>query len=521
MEIDSFVLFYLLEKRLGLARLNECKGVAARQPLILDTDRLSEGSVYISDDPEKVRTVRRAAPCVLLLIGSPEHYELSLFWEDCDIACIESPLPVVQALQSVYALLLDLLGWDMRLNNASLEGAEYEKIFRVIREMHDTPLILHDRNFFTIACTGDFYDYFRNAGNNREQIPLEMINDFFTDEERGRNLFEFRNPFVHTSFSGGDTSFSGGRQWLCYNIFNDDYFQGRLIAMSDGASGNIRGQLDLLAHYCAYISRVFIHHATTLMERKQRDPLHELIRSFLVDSKDIAEREIAAVLKDGDWQLQDDYALALFHIPDTTEYENWSAHICRQAESAILKSTAIMAKPFILWVINEGVQGDPRNRHGDFFDRIPGLVQRLCCTVGVSNSISGFGDLRKGYKQAEAALRLGRKRGERFGCYRFSDHIVEYIIDRAAQGLSAEDLLHPGLMALIRYDRENGTEYLKTIRHYADARYNMTVAASKIPVHRLTFLRRLEKIREISRINFEEPEELLHLHLSLKMLDIF
>jgi DNA-binding PucR family transcriptional regulator len=135
--------------------------------------------------------------------------------------------------------------------------------------------------------------------------------------------------------------------------------------------------------------------------------------------------------------------------------------------------------------------------------------------------VEAFTELRNAYKQADAALRLGLKKHARPGCYRFSDYAVEYIMDRAAADISADNLLHPGIAALFRHDRENNTEYLKTIRCFAHARYNMTIAAAKIPVHRLTLLRRLEKIREISRINFEDPNELLHVQLSLKMLDAF
>jgi sugar diacid utilization regulator len=514
MEINSFILFYLLEKQFNLVYVNECQGAAVRSPLILETGRLSQGYVYISDDPERVRNIKHGAPCVLLLTGPLEGYELSPFLQDCDIACIEDRLSAVQALQSVYALFLDLLSWDMRLNNASLEGAEYDKMFKIIRELHDMPLILHDRNFFNIAYTWDFYDFVRNVGDSREQIPLELINDFIMDENEAYNLFELRKPFL---FPSGD----GGKRWLCCNIFNDNYFQGRLVAICDRKSANIDGQLDLLAHYCGYISRVFIHHSKTLIEKKQRDPLHELIRSYIVDSKDIMEKELAAILKEAGWQAQDNYFLVLFHIPDKTEYESWSTYICRQLESVIVKSGAIMADPFIVWVINDRFQRNARNKCGDFLKLIPDIVQKLYCMAGISNKLEAFTDLRNGYKQADAALRLGRKKHSRPGCYRFSDYIMDYIMDRAMEGLSADNLMHPGIIALLNYDRENGTEYLKTIRYFTNARYNMTIAASKIPVHRLTFLRRLEKIREISRINFEEPEELLHVHLSLKMLDAF
>jgi sugar diacid utilization regulator len=512
MEFNSFILFYVLGKQFDLVCVNEWQGVAVRRSLILETDRLNEGCVYISDDPEKVRNIRHTAPCVLLLIGPLEEYEPIPFLQDCDIACIEERFPAVQALQSVYALFMDLLSWDMRLNDASREGAEYSKMFKIIREVYDMPLMLHDRNFFNIAYTHDFYNFVQNIGDSREQIPLELINAFVTDENAAYDLFELRKPFVCPP-GAGDT------RWLCCNVFSDDYFQGRLIAVCDRKSPNINGQLDLLGLYCAYISRVFIYHSKALVERKQKDPLHELIRSFIVESKDLMERELASVLKAADWRLEDNYFLVLFYIPDKKEYDNWSAYICRQLESAIVKSAAVMASPFVVWVINDRFQRNSRNKGGDFLELVPDLVRKLYCTVGISNKMDSFGYLRNGYKQADAALRLGRKKNARFGCYQFSDYIMDYILDRAAEDLSADNLLHPGIAALLDYDRENGTEYLKTIRCFTNARYNMTIAAAKIPVHRLTFLRRLEKIREISRINFEEPDELLHVHLSLKLLD--
>jgi hypothetical protein len=400
----------------------------------------------------------------------------------------------------------------MRLNNASMEGAEYNKMFKTIREFFDMPLILHDRNFFNIAYTQDFYDFFRNTGDNREQIPIELVNDFVMDENESYNTFELREPFIYPSHACG-------KQWLCCNIFNDNYFQGRLIAVYDEKSANINGQLDLLAHYCGYMSRIFMHNSKALIERKHKDPLHELIRGYILEPKDVMEKDLAIVLKEVDWQIRDKYFFALFHISDKTEYNNWSTYICRQLESVILKSCAVMANPFIFWIINDQFQKSPRNEYGDFLKLIPRIVQKFYCKVGISNKMDTFMDLRSGYKQADAALRLGRKKNTHLGCYQFSNYIMDYIADRATGELPADNLLHPGIIALLNCDRENGTEYLKTIRYFINARYNTTIAASKLPVHRLTFLRRLEKIREISHINFEDPDELLHIHLSIKLLD--
>jgi sugar diacid utilization regulator len=72
------------------------------------------------------------------------------------------------------------------------------------------------------------------------------------------------------------------------------------------------------------------------------------------------------------------------------------------------------------------------------------LVEKFSWKTGISDKMDSFMDLRNGYKQADAALQLGRKKNIHQGYYRFSDYVVDYIMDRAAGELSAGNLLHPG-----------------------------------------------------------------------------
>jgi DNA-binding PucR family transcriptional regulator len=101
--------------------------------------------------------------------------------------------------------------------------------------------------------------------------------------------------------------------------------------------------------------------------------------------------------------------------------------------------------------------------------------------------------------------------------YRFADYVLEYLIDRARGELSVSSLLHPGYVILRDLDKQRGTSYVKTVRHFIEARHHTNLAAKNLFVHKTTLIRRLEKIQDLTGIDFENPDELLHLAISLKL----
>lgn len=78
-------------------------------------------------------------------------------------------------------------------------------------------------------------------------------------------------------------------------------------------------------------------------------------------------------------------------------------------------------------------------------------------------------------------------------------------------------LLHPALRLLSSYDRENHTEFYETLRHYLRQERSITRTAEEMGLHRNTLLYRITRIRELTRLELEEPEVRLHLLISFAM----
>ena len=67
---------------------------------------------------------------------------------------------------------------------------------------------------------------------------------------------------------------------------------------------------------------------------------------------------------------------------------------------------------------------------------------------------------------------------------------------------------------LLDYDRENGTEYCKTLRVYVECGCSVTRAAQILYLHRNTMAKRLTRIGELCGLSPEDGRALIHFYLS-------
>lgn len=82
--------------------------------------------------------------------------------------------------------------------------------------------------------------------------------------------------------------------------------------------------------------------------------------------------------------------------------------------------------------------------------------------------------------------------------------------------LPAANLSSPILSRLEEYDQKNDTEYVKTLSVYLKNNMNALKTAKELCIHRGTIVYRLERIKEIGKLGFENTDELLHVNISLK-----
>lgn len=79
-------------------------------------------------------------------------------------------------------------------------------------------------------------------------------------------------------------------------------------------------------------------------------------------------------------------------------------------------------------------------------------------------------------------------------------------------------LCHEKLLLLQAHDKEQGTEYMRTLEVYLKNHLNAVQSARELYIHRSTFLYRLERIRALLDSDLTDYDELLYLMLSFYLL---
>lgn len=85
------------------------------------------------------------------------------------------------------------------------------------------------------------------------------------------------------------------------------------------------------------------------------------------------------------------------------------------------------------------------------------------------------------------------------------------------QDESVPFLFHPAIEKLHRYDRENQSELLFTLKLYLDNNKNLQKTLEALSIHRSTLKYRLQRIEDIIGMSLGDTEEEDYLRLSVWM----
>ncbi|MBQ2753489.1 MAG: helix-turn-helix domain-containing protein [Firmicutes bacterium] len=135
--------------------------------------------------------------------------------------------------------------------------------------------------------------------------------------------------------------------------------------------------------------------------------------------------------------------------------------------------------------------------------------------IGVSSLFDDIFTINKHFEQAYMTALCSPEHIE------FYERIApEPVFQYAAHYGNAEAFIHPALNTIYKYDSLNNTDYFETLRTYSLLMHNKELSASELCIHRNTLLYRLNRIREIFDLPYEDPHVALHLLNSFQLWDV-
>ena len=146
--------------------------------------------------------------------------------------------------------------------------------------------------------------------------------------------------------------------------------------------------------------------------------------------------------------------------------------------------------------------------------RLPtGLV-----AAGISRPAEGMSHLREAYREARDAVVIAHELGDLDSTTYYGDlKLYQLLLTLKERNLEQlQQFYSDALGPLVAHDKRKQSDLIRTLSGFFAANGNLAKAAQELDVHRNTLVYRLERIAELTKMDLDDSDNRLILHLALK-----
>lgn len=263
---------------------------------------------------------------------------------------------------------------------------------------------------------------------------------------------------------------------------------------------------ELLVFFCKTLFYEFLYMDRTAM---QRNPAYKLLEDLIESRISREEAENRAI----GLGVLFPSSMCVLVLKYQESKQGLSVHYVYQVlASAFPAAQVIIYKERIVLLM------DTERCKEEAYSFILTSVGSLPVSIGVSRAFEDFMELGTAFRQAEAAIRINRKMGIPNRICRYDDLLVYELFEAASKEGPLSDFYDPAVLALERYDRENGSCLLETAKVYLECWKNTQRAKDKLFIHKNTLYYRLQRIEEVCGISFENTDTCFNMQMTFRMI---
>ena len=244
----------------------------------------------------------------------------------------------------------------------------------------------------------------------------------------------------------------------------------------------------------------------------------------LLDTAMEKDADLAAYLTPCGWNATDNLLVVIFALEKNAPWNSAASYLGRQLERTLSGTVALTQPQEITWIVNLSLMQRSNTPKREAIACVSKTISDLCrdyaCKAGESRPFSTVTSLHAHREEARMALELGGTIDPSLWHYRFADYSLAHLLRYGTGTLEKHQLCHPALLDLIRHDEQNGTEYALTLASFLRNNQSPTLTAKALFIHRTSLLRRIERINKITALHLDDPDEVLHLLLSARLLNL-
>lgn len=188
----------------------------------------------------------------------------------------------------------------------------------------------------------------------------------------------------------------------------------------------------------------------------------------------------------------------------------------------------LMYKSFsdsIVFIISQGDGGEGEG----IYAGVEGVATAIARDVGemfgytITTGIGEIKELKRlseSFKEAKRAVQLGRKVCCKNGVAFYRSLGAYVLIEQACKSEYASEFFDRYIEPLIEYDRQSGTELMKTLAAIMECDWNLKAASEQMYIHYNTMKYRFERIGAICGVDLARSEERFNMSLAFKVMEI-
>lgn len=429
--------------------------------------------------------------------------------EGCSILspqeCVD-PGELLNALQAIFDL---FEAWQAELAAICNKTGTYQDLVDSTVAVVYDPLCVVDKDLKHIAyChTSVALGLVDEYVSEDNRITSDVFSAIITDAEFAK-LYKKHTPFICTV---------GTAETVSLNIFYQGLFIGRAIvycALQDAVAQNY--YLALLSMLSPFADKLYAKLKATMQDQGFPGNMRHLVRDSL-DGKHVAKAAWSNVLAESNWGAGD--TLKLLQLRPDLRYDKnvyWK-YVNEEIESSWSGCISLDYQDALVLLINLDRFVSPRGK--DFAQTLPYFLRDYLLIAGLSRDFVRYQDLSQVFRQTSIALTFGALQMPTHWYHQYDNYALEYLLSSCLAELSAEHISSAKLLQLKQHDAIKQTRYYATLSAYFSCQFNAVEAAKQLLIHRSTFIARMDRIKELVAIDFEDPDELLYLQISFKLLE--
>ncbi|WP_262177099.1 PucR family transcriptional regulator [Saccharococcus sp. Marseille-Q5394] len=400
-----------------------------------------------------------------------------------------------------------------RFTALSLADKGLEKIIYTLEKLIGNPVALFDRNFRCIVSTYPELEQFE---------MVEKVH--FYEQTSGIKFPHYRQIVKYPELD----NVKGHQIVVPIEALNHNK-----MYLLIGEINKSLGELDLIAVENAATSlslELVKQFAVAEVEKKYKNDLIEELISGKIQSIQ-AVYEKANVIG---WDFTGSFAAVLFKINRQSEGAlKQKGDLADRAHFLVNEAihhylpNGIISNKSNLFIVLWKVQKVSKNDAAWMEDikktalTIQAVIQKqakdIDVQVGIGSAVGDIAEIPQSYREAHDALDLGETLNGLASITAFSELGIFRLLRHIKDSSALLQFIPKSLKELLDYQQANQSDLLETLQTFLECNQNAAQTAKLLFVHYKTVVYRLERVREITGMDFEDSEEMLSVRVGLKI----